>query len=212
MLSNALRISLISLSLLLFCTPTHAQGYEFEPLRLELSDPTILLLDDNDPLVPKSKADYIAIYVQNCMKPNKNPAMQDYMERQCTCTAVGMADTMSEDDIVTMFMNTDRGDFQYARMLLLSYMPCMEQTIEQITLDSCLDNPQIYNERAVCSCLANKTTTFINKYGQKLIPGFRTSGFAKSDSVASPLLHTINSRAYTRKYAHYFRSCLALDK
>jgi len=128
----SLRFFLYILILASFASTAFAQGFygpDFPPLKLELNDPSALLLDPGAEKIEDNKAAMINVYYENCVAANSSADFEDTMKRQCACTAAEMDKVMDAKQLRTMFRDTKTGDFEYARMMLLAYLPCMRDTI-----------------------------------------------------------------------------------
>ena len=200
------------LTALLLSTPAQAQ--KFEPLTLNLNDPTTLLLGPNDPAAPKSKNDFINIYVQNCIQSGaSHPELAPYMEPQCACTGAEMAQTMETKDIVNMFADNTEADLQYARMLLLAYIPCMEQTIKDIVFDNCANNKttqkKLSNAAPYCACMSEDISEFMTQHATKVIPGFTRGTFSKTLATNNALAYALGSIAFENRSSYISSVCIS---
>ncbi len=205
------RILPLALSLILLCCALPAaadESPEFAPLDLQLYDPAALLGVGD---VEKDKNGMIEVYYNYCLQSNTSPNFESYMETQCACTASEMMATMSPQQVRTMFEKSRNGDFEYARMLLLAYVPCMAQTTRQNVYDTCLqtngENFEQGKQLKLCSCTADSMHDFVMNSGQGLIPGFERDSFRKSQSVANPLGYMMMHERYQDKYNHELYVC-----
>lgn len=157
--------------------------------------------------VEKTKNDYINYYYDYCKSSDQKKRMTDIMEEQCVCTAAKIQESMEKDEIIAMFGDTKESDFQYARMLLLSYAPCMGLTIKNVVYENCMAQRQKYKKR-VCACRANKMGKEMYENTQYTVPGFSRAGFTKSESVANPIGYVLASRDFERRDDSASHACI----
>ncbi|MDB2683021.1 hypothetical protein N9Z27_02075 [Alphaproteobacteria bacterium] len=181
---------------------------EFPPLTLSLSDPSLLLAD---PDIDQDKNAMIEVYYDYCRKSSEALDLKDYMDMQCACTAAEMSKIMDVGQVRKMFANSRSGDFEYARMMLLAYVPCMAKTAEQLTFDNCYDSTRNvkkkYTYKKMCQCTGKAMREHVLEKGQTYIPGFDRSSFKKSESVNNPFGYMLTRKGYQRKYTHELYVC-----
>lgn len=189
-----------------------AAAPKFAPLKLQLYPDSTIITGPDDPKAVTTQKDFINAYAQNCMSSNSNKALQEYKELQCACTAAEMSQTMKAEDLAKMFQDSSEGNFEYARMMLLSYIPCMSQTVKKFIFDSCISDKNMQtrfkNEASICSCVSENMGTYIAEDGSNIIPGFVRSGFKKSEAVNDTLGYVITSPAFQLKSGHFMRTCI----
>jgi len=192
---------LILTILLILITPAKTFAAEdFAPLDLRMTVDTLFQLDGFQS--EKSKNDYIRHYYDYCTSASKaakkSTEMRDIMKKQCTCTAAKIQESMKKDEIAAMFNDDKEADFQYARMLLIAYSPCIGITIKDIVFQECIKQ-KIKNKKKICNCRAGRTAQSVYDDTEFMIPGFGRYGFQKSKSVADPLGHILASKNYNTK-------------
>lgn len=186
----------------------------FEPLNLRINPASAPIIHLENP--NKTKNDYLKIYSENCLQSNNTPALKAYKQRQCACTVAEMSQSMNVDELRAMFENTKEGSFEYARMLLLSYVPCLGLTVKDFIYDSCVGDKnmqtKLQNEQKVCQCISQKMQEHINENGMNVVPGFVRSGFRKEDSVNDILGYVISSQGFQMKSNTNTRNCIRLNE
>ena len=187
--------------LILLTTTLPASAQPLAPLELNLPEDNIVRLEQKT----KTKNDYISIYYDYCISANTAPEMKTYTKAQCTCTAANMHENMTNGQIQSIFGTGANADFNYARMLLIAYSPCLKTTIKDITYDGCI-TPQRTNH-SLCTCMGEELGQKAYESIEVMVPGFTRNGFSKANSVADPLGAVLLSRNFEYKTDKATRRC-----
>lgn len=189
---------------------------KFAPLKLELYPNSTLIVDPADPKAVKTQKDFVNAFAQNCIQSNNSKTLEEYKNLQCACTAAEMSQTMNESELNTMFQDSKEGDFEYARMMLLSYIPCLGQTVKKFIFDSCIGDKNIQarisNPHGLCSCVSDQMSTYTKEEGAVIIPGFTRSGFKKSQAVNDTFGFVITSPGFELQSNSAMRKCIKLNE
>ena len=189
-----------------------AQYYGEEYKRLDMTlDNSIdsLLAEPRDE--GEVKTYYTDAYYKHCRAANASPSLDYYNESQCACTAAGITETMTSDEVKTMFERSDDGNYTYARMLMLSYLPCLAQTLKYLSYELCEE--ENYNEffparhKKLCTCISEKTERYVEIQGRILFPGFKRLSFDKDNAVNDPLSFALQHDNLQRHRTSHIRQC-----
>ncbi len=175
-------------------------------------DPAAALLEKNAVKPPQTVADYANMFYDGCTSANENESLRDYTATQCACTAAQMTGFMALNDMQALFRsNTGEGEFQYGRMMLLAYIPCMKTSVYDIAFDACYfgkpSSGKIQPPRKICACVATGMGQFAAEKGDRLLPGFFRNSFRIKQSAANPLGHLLASDAFKRESDYLARKC-----
>lgn len=189
---------------------------KFAPLKLELYPGAPAQVLPNDPLAPKTPQELMKVYHNQCLNSNTLPAMKEYQEMQCACTSAEISQSMNVKELWTMFSPTPEGDFEYARMLLLSYIPCLSQTVKKFIYDSCIGDKNVRakltKENTVCTCVSDNMSSYISETAATTIPGFVRTGFKKEEAVNDTLGYMITAPGFQMKSGTHMRNCIKLNE
>lgn len=181
-----------------------AQSYAedgYKRLNLRLDDPSLILLGAEQD-GPERKAHLIAAYYRICRGGNTIESLDPYNERQCACTAAQIDQNMDVDDLETMFETSDDGNYAYARMLFFSYLPCLSETLKDITEDQCVSD-----QPGLCECLVGKVERYVRMNGTILFSGFMRGQFDKKRAAADPLFMAVTHKNLELHKRSFIRQC-----
>jgi hypothetical protein len=177
-------------------------------------DPAAKLLDKHGG-VPQTVTEYANIYFKNCHDANKETQLDEYVVTQCACTASKLPEFMELKNMRSLFTKTPEGDFQQGRVMMLAYMPCLYESINEFVFDSCYYSndmrKKMNNPRGICECYSHKMGDYFASKAEFFVPGMAREGYDASKAVANPLAHIIGSRDFERQSRWQFEQCVITE-
>ncbi len=150
-------------------------------------------------------------YYKNCLKQPAGIMSADSHKALCGCTAAQMVETMSVDEIQTMFTQTKEGNFQRQRMMALVYIPCMEYPVEDMVVNHCMSQPEVTKglkkAREVCGCLGNDMGKFVVKAGGVMAKEEMIKD-AQNMNVQQMLADLMSSKIFAQKSKTSITTCM----
>ncbi|MCE7886233.1 MAG: hypothetical protein DYH13_01845 [Alphaproteobacteria bacterium PRO2] len=191
--------------------PVHAQDVLREH---RTNDPSVKLLDKHGG-VPQTVNEYANIYFENCHKANTETELDEYVVTQCACTASKLPEFMELKNMRSLFTKSQEGDFQQSRVMMLAYMPCLYESINEFVFDSCYYSndmrKKMNSPRKICECYSHKMGDYIASKAEFFIPGMVRGGFDVTKAVPNPLAHIIGSRDFERQSGWQFEQCVMTE-
>lgn len=131
------------------------------------------LLEPEKALSPLTDArSALKLYVDNCTA-QKHPALdEERLISLCLCTASGMENRFSAEEILTMFDETRAAQNLRNSALRRAFAPCMPETVRDITFSECNASPKarknMKNKAKVCQCAAQGMAATASKKAEWL--------------------------------------------
>lgn len=178
-------------------------------------DPTAKLLDDGSK-APETVADYANQFYSDCTKSNQDKSLKDYVTAQCACTAAKMSEFMSLKDMQTLYTKTKDGDFQQGRVMLLAYIPCLYDSVNDFVYDNCINDKEIrknlIHEKKYCECYGRGMGDYVASKGPNLVPGFAATRFLSEKSVPNPFGHIVTGEPFAEKSETVSQLCIMKEE
>ncbi len=108
----------------------------------------------------KTAAAYANRFYVRCMEEGTDHRYRDEKTSVCTCTAAGIMEIMSEEEIIALPEGSYQGLLQRERAITLAYVPCFEPVLIENLEDICNADVNLRrrykNSAKLCSCYANR--------------------------------------------------------
>ncbi len=175
---------------------------------------TVSILPDSEILERlKTVNDFANLYFSNCAAATKkNTGMSEYLTPLCACAAATMGAAIDMEQAKSLFglPSTGNAGDAFNRFMMLSYLPCVAQTVRDVSFDQCAASaPQINLSapRETCTCIASGMEAYINRNGHVLLPGYTTSGFDIKESNNNPLPVIFDAPVYDQQSQSVTETC-----
>ncbi len=178
-------------------------------------DPAAKLLDKHGG-APQTVNEYANLYFQNCVPATEaGTTLEEYNVTQCGCTAAKMPEFMTLKNMKALFTKTKEGEFQMGRVLMLAYMPCLYDTINQFVFDGCYYSDEMRKNMnhptKVCKCYGRKMAEYVASKGEAFVPGLTDKGYDSAQAVPNPLGHIISGDQFNARSKFEFQECVMTE-
>ncbi|MGB4106854.1 MAG: hypothetical protein WBK55_03560 [Alphaproteobacteria bacterium] len=175
-------------------------------------DPVAKLLD-KDGGAPQTINEYANLYYESCVAgADKGTELEEYNITQCGCAAAKLPEFMTLKNMKALFINSQEGDFQQGRVLMLAYMPCMYDTIDQFVYDGCYYSEEMRKNMIrpseVCKCYGHNMAEYVASKGEAFVPGLTDDGYDREKAVSDPLGHIIGNSVFNSRSKYEFERCV----
>lgn len=146
-------------------------------------------------------------YYDYCMAQNHPMLFFWAKKRQCICTSNLINKVMSEEDIIAMGEDTDRGKAMRQTMLLKAYAPCMQEPVQRVTLALCKSNKEalyrIKDPETMCGCVADVVSRSVNNEAYAIVQRV----FYSDPVNATPLTSYLSKKEFFTQSELAMRQC-----
>jgi hypothetical protein len=171
------------------------------------------LLDESAPL-PKNMSSLANIYYAKCVNENKDPALAEYIQIQCGCTASRVPIVMSIQEMQAFLDPAIQDDYYYSRLMTLAYVPCLENSVGAFVYDDCLTSSLSRRVRTslrakTCQCIADNVGERLPRYAISAMPGTKGSdeGFDLKQALMNPIKNIIGSEMFGNLMKYPTEAC-----
>ncbi len=149
------------------------------------------------------------VFYQNCLEKRDARMTEESQAEFCACSATEMQNSMSVEEIQTMFAQSQEGRNMLNKMLVQVYAPCMNYPVQDMIEMSCRTDPKVAALKLkgdisdLCYCMGKETGKWFAENGPPLLFAL----LKKDPNITDPITPIMESHVVKKESYNFLMSC-----